>query len=271
MLAALLHDRLDAHLTRPPGEIPELLTSLILGSCRYAPPGAALLPFLGRALCPGSQERLGAELAGVDEAVYHFWPAWPEGGPDLLLQLRRPGRPDGWLALAGRLYALGAAPGPAGPSPGEELAQCWGELQRWAEHEGGEALGVVVVSAHATFPGDLLAAGEQPRLSSPGAPVVYWLSWRTFAEAVADDAPALLVDVATLLRRRYHLVAPEPGTWPAAVSPGPAWRLELGVRSPPPGPRPAWAMSWSWPVPWPAAAVPWTCAAGAVPEESHVS
>src|SRR5689334_12664147 len=75
MLQALLHDKLARYLCKSPYEIEDLLTSVVFGSCAYAPHELGLLPFLGYAKNE-LQGYLRPLLGEVESVGYDFWPEW---------------------------------------------------------------------------------------------------------------------------------------------------------------------------------------------------
>jgi hypothetical protein len=245
MLVALVSGKLDAEFARPPAEIEDFLTSVVLGSCRYLDPQVAFLPFLAEAR-DSAQRRL-AELlppASVKTVAYEFWPDWfsdlkssekMEGAePELVARIETTDGRQLWLVVEAKLLSgKSSGPSPSGPVA-DQLGKYWLHLLQRAMAVGAEPLGIVYLTRATTLPhADFEETQDELRRKQPdAAPApLFWASWRHFIRATTkSDPPPLLVDMHRALREFWRLeeVVMEP--WPAAswrdIAPLLHWRFK---------------------------------------------
>ena len=263
MLQALLHNKLQAWLTRDPYDIEDVLTSVVIGSSLYLPPEQALLPFLSKARAVNG-DLLGEHLKQVDRIEAKFWPSWAAlkatpaaptageaqnpiaraGQPEVLLVFHRRDRRPGWLLLEAKLHYGKSARPSDGPAVTDQLGKYWLHLRERAASVGAEPLGVVYITKGLSVPASEFAEtqGELSEKGHQSAPL-FWLSWRFFVNSLPHtNSPALLRDVVCLLRDGWGMVQVEMTDWPAPPSVLPTWELRtfqpVALPTPPRWPAP---------------------------------
>lgn len=266
MLQALIHGKLSRERANEFFSAEDLLTSVVLGSASYLDPKVALLPFLSQARSPDG-EYLPWPL--VTQADCEFCPYWPEaaasgadkpdprgdeveGGPlggavsavaasqpEVVVRLTDAAGRKYWLLVEVKLHSGISSGATADGAVNHQLAKYWLHLRAQAAAAGAVALGVVYITTGLSCPTDDIQAAQdelQAKAAKRGA--FYWVSWRRFESAVANQSVAspLLRDVLRLLREDWNLnhveVSP---TWPRPPQSGPAPKF--------------FRWGWVWPVP----------------------
>lgn len=256
MLVGLLRGKVDRYLTRPAREIEDILTATVLGSCRYVPAEAAMLPFLRRAVDQDGR-LLAAQLGEVEKLDIDgdaFWPRWHDDAddsavedahgvrngwtePELVLRLVRRDGTKAWVLVEAKLLSGKSSVARRGGAVTDQLGKYWLDLRREARAADAEPLAVVYLTAGIRRPDDELRA-TQDELTAKGQPKapLYWLSWRSFVDVVdvqARDAHPILRDVCELLRSHWQLVPIEPMQgWPRSPAAASTWTFAPDWRWP---------------------------------------
>lgn len=246
MLKALLHSKLDGEFVRSPFEIEDLLTSVVLGSCAYVPPGVALFPFLrlARSVDGDSLEPALGDAVDVDATFWPDWAAFSDGDvgvhgaqPELVLCVRHADGRRSALLVEVKLYSGKSSQATECDEISDQLAKYWLHLRRHAAAIGASAMGVVYVTTSSSLPVAELDASQAELLTKgrPTAPF-YWVSWRKFVSAVDARNSPLLQDVVQLLRDRWNLAEIEMPNWPSARP----WRFTSSWTWGKPSAEPRW-------------------------------
>jgi len=250
VLQALLHGKLDGELKRDAYEIEDLLTAVVIGTCSYLEPSVALVPFLA-----GARDVDGnlLDLTNVESVEYEFWEslaAVPRrdtsngieddaavgGEPEVILSVTRRDGSKAMLVIEAKLFSgKSSRPSPTGPVT-DQLGKYWLQLTHVASQISASALGVLYLTRGLTMPRDDFAE-TQRELREKGHPQakLFWLSWRTFVDAVRGSTQhRLLRDVVELLENRWYMVAVQMQPWPQVPTLPTTPRFTANWQWPPP-------------------------------------
>lgn len=223
------------HLVRPGGFIPgaaaiDLLTSNVFGLLQYAPPDVALLPWFAMAANPLDGQKLADWLPpGTTLEQCKFWPTLSAHGctpcePDVSLILKRPDGQRLWLLVEAKYRSdKSSFASDAETPPHDQLAREYDNLSYLAPSRDITRFAVLFVTADITCPTEeLQASADELSAKRQRTPDLFWLSWRTLPEILAEaatshpmlaDLRALLLRMDLTMYRRLRLPVPLCGTW----------------------------------------------------------
>ena len=260
MLKALLAGKLDGEFVRSPYAIEDLLTSVVLGTCAYLPPEAALLGFLRAARTTDGallRERL-ADVVTVEALFWHQWNAVTDEGPgaggaepDLLLRFaHRAGNRSLLIVEAKLLSGKSSLPTTHGPVS-DQLGKYWVHLLREADRSRAAPLGIVYLTAGTAIPiADFIETQTELDAKHVVPAPLYWLSWRHFVGSLPPtERGPMLADLVELLTDSWMLVEVVMEPWPRLERLPRAWTFEPSWRwATPVHVKAEWqfAPSWTW-------------------------